>query len=106
MRIEAIDKNPILVCVACAKELASNRLVFDQIRNVAAPLCDGCLADLSRLFIKFVKPKQLDAEPTIFKFHYYPTRGYACSQAGDNTGYYVSLNEYERLRNKGTDNEP
>lgn len=38
-----------------------------------------------------------DKEPTIFKFHYYPLKGYVCSHPGDNTGYYVNLNDYERL---------
>lgn len=98
MRIEVVPKVPIIFCVACEKELANNRLIFNQKRGIAAPLCDGCLGDLSRLFFKFIKPNQLDTEPTIFKFHYYPTKGYACSHSGDNSGYYVNLNDYERLK--------
>lgn len=44
--------------------------------------------------------KDNETLPTIFKFHYYPTKGYACSHSGDNTGYYVNLNDYERLKSE------
>lgn len=96
MRIEVVAKVPIIFCIACEKELANNRLIFNQKHGIAAPLCDGCLSELRHLFIK--PAEQPDPETTIFKFHYYPTKGYACSQPGDNTGYYVTLNDYERLK--------
>lgn len=35
-------------------------------------------------------------ELTVFKFHY-PIKGYVCNRPGDNTGYYVTINDYERL---------
>lgn len=39
--------------------------------------------------------------PTIYRFNYHPINGYTCSHPGDNTGYYVNLNDYERLGNSG-----
>jgi hypothetical protein len=44
--------------------------------------------------------------PTVFKFQYHSPLGYACSHPGDNTGYYVNLNDYERLQLAGRENAP
>lgn len=86
---------------AIAEELGVGiRTIGVHLQNISLKLN---LINRTQIAIWVVKRASLDKtsdEPTVFKFNYYLGRGYACNKPGDNSGYYVSLNEYERLRRK------
>ena len=72
MKIEIIEPNHILSCVACKGRLAVTRIVLNE--KVAILLCKTCLTELERTFWPYVdkwisvKDRQPEGSPIVFMY--------------------------------------
>lgn len=72
MKIEIIQPNPLIWCVACEERLAVTRVFLNE--KVAILLCRPCLTELERTFWPFVdkwisvKDRQPEGSPIVFMY--------------------------------------
>lgn len=87
------------IVAEAVKEIEQLQAQLDTMADTSSHLIEAQAAEIKKLQAQLTA-LPLNTEPSVFKFRYYPTRGYACSHPGDNTGYYVNLNDYQRLKDQ------